>query len=47
MAKVSIQEFEKAVTALNIALTAPKNDITRDASIQRYEILHRISLEGK
>lgn len=30
-------EFEKAVTALGKALALPEDDITRDASIQRFE----------
>jgi len=34
---VSTQEFEKALAALEKALTEPKTDITRDASIQRFE----------
>lgn len=34
---VNIAEYEKAVLALEKALNEPKNDITRDASIQRFE----------
>lgn len=34
---VNIAEYEKAVKALEKALNDPKNDITRDASIQRFE----------
>lgn len=34
---ISLTEFEKAVLALAKALQEPKNDITRDASIQRFE----------
>lgn len=34
---VSKAEFEKAVQALEVALNAEKNDLNRDASIQRFE----------
>ncbi|NBW80633.1 hypothetical protein EBR21_02660 [bacterium] len=34
---VSIEEFEKAVVALEHVLTRPLDDIVRDASIQRFE----------
>jgi len=34
---VSIDEFEKAVVALEQVLTRPLDDIVRDASIQRFE----------
>jgi len=34
---VSLAEFEKAVLALEKALSLEKTDITRDASIQRFE----------
>lgn len=34
---VSITEYEKALSSLEKALTEPKTDITRDASIQRFE----------
>ena len=36
---VSITELEKAFTALKAALAAPKNDISRDATIQRFEFV--------
>lgn len=31
-----LQEFEKALRALEIALNSPKTDLNRDASIHRY-----------
>jgi nucleotidyltransferase substrate binding protein (TIGR01987 family) len=34
---VSLEEFQKALVSLEIALNQEKNDITRDASIQRFE----------
>jgi len=34
---VSIEEFSKALRSLEEALALPKNDIVRDASIQRFE----------
>lgn len=34
---VNITKFEKAVCALEKALNEPRNDITRDASIQRFK----------
>ena len=34
---VSIEEFSKALISLEEALSLPKNDIVRDASIQRFE----------
>ena len=34
---VSLQEFEKALKALQEALTEPKTSIVRDATIQRFE----------
>ena len=34
---VNIAEYQKAVKSLEKALNEPKNDITRDASIQRFE----------
>lgn len=34
---VSIEEFKKALNSLEEALNAPKNDLSRDASIQRFE----------
>ncbi len=34
---LQISEFEKAVKALGKALALPEDDITRDASIQRFE----------
>ncbi|NDG86245.1 MAG: hypothetical protein EBX52_14550, partial [Proteobacteria bacterium] len=36
---VSIFEFEKAVAALEIALSHEKNDMNRDATIQRFEFV--------
>ena len=35
--KPSTKELEKALAALEKALKEPKNDITRDATIQRFE----------
>ena len=35
--KSSTEELEKALRSLRQALALPKNDITRDASIQRFE----------
>lgn len=32
-----LQEYEKALKALEIALNSPKTELNRDASIQRYE----------
>ena len=37
MATVSIEEYEKALKAFEEALALPKNDIVRDATIQRFE----------
>jgi nucleotidyltransferase substrate binding protein (TIGR01987 family) len=34
---VSIEEYSKALTSLEEALALPKNDIVRDATIQRFE----------
>jgi nucleotidyltransferase substrate binding protein (TIGR01987 family) len=34
---VSLDEFKKALKSLSVALAAPKTDITRDATIQRFE----------
>lgn len=34
---MSIDEFEKALTSLKLALDEPKTDIARDATIQRFE----------
>jgi nucleotidyltransferase substrate binding protein (TIGR01987 family) len=34
---VSIEEFEKAVVALEQVLSRPEDDVVRDASIQRFE----------
>lgn len=36
---VSITEFEKSLKALQNALAAPKDDLSRDASIQRFEFV--------
>ena len=35
---VSIEEFSKALNSLEEALSLPKNDIVRDASIQRFQL---------
>lgn len=37
MADISLLEFEKALIALEKALQSPKTDLTRDATIQRFE----------
>lgn len=34
---VSLDQFNKAVSALELALQAPKSDLNRDATIQRFE----------
>lgn len=34
---VSIKEYSKALLSLEEALSLPKNDIVRDATIQRFE----------
>jgi nucleotidyltransferase substrate binding protein (TIGR01987 family) len=34
---VTLEEFKKATIALESALSKPKDDITRDATIQRFE----------
>ena len=34
---VSLEEFSKALVSLEVALTVEKTDISRDASIQRFE----------
>ncbi|MGE3975806.1 MAG: HI0074 family nucleotidyltransferase substrate-binding subunit [Bdellovibrionales bacterium] len=33
----SLQEYEKALKALEIALTSPKTELNRDAAIQRFK----------
>lgn len=33
----SLQEFEKALMSLKVALYAPKSDLQRDGTIQRFE----------
>lgn len=43
MAMVSIEEFEKALKALEEALALPKSDIVRDAAIQRFEFCVELS----
>lgn len=34
---VSLEQYERALRSLELALAEPKTDITRDASIQRFE----------
>lgn len=40
---VSIEEFGKALTSLEEAISLPKTDITRDAAIQRFEFCVELS----
>lgn len=40
---VSLNELEKAITALNKALDSEKNDLVRDATIQRFEFCIELS----
>jgi len=40
---VGTVELENAITSLQNALAAPKNDITRDATIQRFEFCVELS----
>lgn len=40
---VVTHELEKALKALELALAAPKTDLTRDASIQRFEFTVELS----
>ena len=40
---VTLTEFEKALTSLEQALAAPKTDLTRDATIQRFEFCVELS----
>jgi nucleotidyltransferase substrate binding protein (TIGR01987 family) len=42
---VSIDEFSKALRSLENALALPKNDIVRDASIQRFEFCVELAWE--
>ena len=39
----SIKEFDKALVSLELALREPKNDIVRDATIQRFEYCVELS----
>jgi nucleotidyltransferase substrate binding protein (TIGR01987 family) len=43
MSSVDFREFQKAIEAFAAALAAPKNDLSRDASIQRFEFCIELS----
>lgn len=43
MSSIDLVEFQKAIHAFAAALVAPKNDLSRDASIQRFEFCIELS----
>ncbi|MEK6705161.1 MAG: HI0074 family nucleotidyltransferase substrate-binding subunit [Bdellovibrionota bacterium] len=41
--KIAFDEFEKAIKSFDLALQAPKTDLNRDATIQRFEFCVELS----